>query len=142
MISVPFCLQQTIFFDKSLPRLHLAMRGMVEALGEDEAKELWKERKPKTPGKSSKATKKTASASVMETPVKPKTPRSLRKKLDFEEVVDLNAILDTKVVVDKALFRAWLGQLMDVDVRLRDRLFIVQVGLILVIFNQNMGFIS
>ena len=116
MDKLCLALQEAKFFEKTLPRLHWAMRGMMEVLGPSEVAAIWKSKEPKSDEE------KDATAKVAKTPVKSKSPRSSRKKVE-----DLESILDSKVIVDREVFKSWLGQPMEVDVRLRDRLFIIQV---------------
>ncbi len=48
--------------------------------------------------------------------------------MDFEEEIDLEAILDDKFLVDKDRFKIWVANFIEADARLRERLFIVQVA--------------
>ncbi len=130
---------------------------MAETLGANDAAEVWKDRKQanKVKGadvKSKGLAKMPAKAKQVHTPMsKKKLNFEEEPEEDEEEVVDWATMLESKVkfltskveylfkllytrlcvgiqiVVDKELFKLWFGQLIDVDMRIRDRLFIIQV---------------
>ncbi len=99
---------------------------MADALGPVETAEVWKAKKPKAAAGDAKPKAKSDKA---KTPAKtPKAKKTLEFDEDDEEAeVDLASMLDEKVVVSREVFKEFFGFLMEVDLRFRERLFIVQV---------------